>query len=327
MTDPAMAGYDIIGDVYGCAAELEALLAQLGYEIADGTGEYRHPSRQTVFVGDLIDRGPGQLRVLQVVKAMVDAGSAQIVMGNHEFNALGYHHEHPAGSGDYLRPRNEKNTKQHQDFLDQLTDDQQRHYLAWFKTMPLWLDLGGLRVVHACWHEESMNVVRQNCGSRAPFADPAHLVDAHDKGHDLYDAIEILLKGPEINLVEYGQPPYRDMGGHLRRHARVQWWNSDAKTLRDIAVMSTSYTTADGEPYPQLPDEELPPGERPFIYTDDVPVFYGHYWRQESPTPGEDYTDRTACVDFSAVKKDGALTAYRWSGEDTIQRDNYEQLR
>jgi hypothetical protein len=280
-----------------------------------------------VFVGDLIDRGPAQLRVLQVAKDMVDRGSAHIVMGNHEFNALGYHHEHPAGSGKHLRARNAKNTKQHQAFLDQLTDDQQRHYLKWFATLPLWLDLGGLRIVHACWHKESINAVRQHCKSSAPFADSRHVVDAHTKGHPLYDAIEILLKGPETSLVDHGLPEYKDEGGHNRKKARTRWWNSDARTLRDIAVMSSGFTTAEGETYPQLPDADLPPGDRPFIYTDEVPVFYGHYWRQEFPTPGEDFTERTACVDFSAVNG-GPLTAYRWSsGEDTIRDRNYVQNR
>ena len=55
------------------------------------------------------------------MKAMVDTGSAQIVMGNHEFNAVAYATEHPAGSGQYLRPHNEKNNFQHQSFLGQVT--------------------------------------------------------------------------------------------------------------------------------------------------------------------------------------------------------------
>ncbi|MEO6794212.1 MAG: metallophosphatase, partial [Mycobacterium sp.] len=49
MAESAMQGYDIIGDVHGCADELEALLAQLGYESTGGAGEYRHPNRQAVF--------------------------------------------------------------------------------------------------------------------------------------------------------------------------------------------------------------------------------------------------------------------------------------
>ena len=81
-------GLDIIGDVHGHAAKLEERLTGLGYE-PDGAG-YRHPDRTAVFVGDLVDRGPQQLRTLEIAKAMVESGAAKIVMGNHEFNALAY---------------------------------------------------------------------------------------------------------------------------------------------------------------------------------------------------------------------------------------------
>lgn len=165
-------GYDIIGDVHGCATELEELLTELGYQREGVAAEYRHSSRQAIFVGDLIDRGDEQLRVLEVAKAMVDAGSARIVMGNHEFNALAYHTEWPPRSGKYLRAhgdpddkRSKKNMKQHQAFLDQVTGVDRQRYLQWFKTIPLWLDLGGLRVVHACWHADSIALVEQHCGS------------------------------------------------------------------------------------------------------------------------------------------------------------------
>lgn len=318
-------GYDIIGDVHGCADALEALLVKLGYETNGGTTEYRHPGRQVIFVGDLIDRGDGQLRVLQLAKDMVDAGSAQIVMGNHEFNALSYHRENPPGSGEYLRTHSAKNTKQHQAFLQQVTGEDRRRYLDWFATFPLWLDLGGLRVVHACWHEDSMAVVHRHCGTDTPFTDPGHLVAANSHDHPLYRAIENLLKGPEISLVDHGQPKYNDKDDIPRGSARMRWWNSDARTLRDIAEMSSRFTTATGQPYPPLPALALPGAAREFVYTGAVPVFYGHYWRQDSPVPGDDFTDRTACVDFSAAKG-GALTAYRWSGETTIRPENYRQV-
>lgn len=325
LTDSTVQGYDIIGDIHGCASQLEALLAELGYEIAESTGEYRHPHRQAIFVGDLIDGGAEQLRVLEVVKAMVDAGSAQIVMGNHEFNALAYHTESPAGSGKYLRSWSKKHTEQHQAFLEQLTEDQQRHYLDWFATFPLWLDLGGLRVVHACWHPESMAVVKQLCGSDAPFAERDHLIVANVEGGKLYDAIENLLKGPEISLVDYRQDAYKDKDGNTRHKARIRWWKSDARTLRDVAVMDGGFTTLEDDPYPELPELELLTGAESYVYTGDVPVFYGHYWRKAAPKPGHDWTARAACVDFSAVKG-GALTAYCWSGESEINPDNYHQL-
>jgi hypothetical protein len=96
-----MTDLDIIGDVHGCATKLEELLTTLGYTLNDWTGAYWHPERTAIFVGDLVDRGEEQLRVLEDVKRMVDGGSAQVVMGNHEFNAIAYAIEHPAGSGPF----------------------------------------------------------------------------------------------------------------------------------------------------------------------------------------------------------------------------------
>ncbi|MEU6682037.1 polynucleotide kinase-phosphatase [Streptomyces sp. NPDC046832] len=71
--------FDIIGDIHGCSAELESLLAKLGY--VDGV----HPEGRTaVFVGDLVDRGPDSPGVLRRVMAMVKSGNALCVPGNHE---------------------------------------------------------------------------------------------------------------------------------------------------------------------------------------------------------------------------------------------------
>jgi hypothetical protein len=329
MADHAIEGYDVIGDIHGCATKLEALLVALGYRPSGRNAEYRHPHRQAIFVGDLIDRGDEQLRVLRIVKHMVDAASAQIVMGNHEFNAIAYHTEWPHGSGKYLRshddpedPWSEKNTMQHKAFLEQVTGADRRRYLEWFATMPLWLDLGGLRVVHACWHDDSIATVAQRCGSNAPFGDMDHLVRATSEQDPLYRAVETLLKGPEISLVEHDQSPYHDKDGIPRDNARVRWWNREARTLRDIAEMGGDFTTATGKPYPPLPHIDLSSIDRSYVYSSEIPVVYGHYWRQGDPEHLHDWTDYTACVDFSAVKG-GNLTAYRWSGEDRIQADHY----
>lgn len=76
--------FDIIGDVHGCSDELEALLGQLGYE-RDGFGTWRHPAgRKAVFVGDLVDRGPRIPDVLRTAMAMVQAGAALALPGNHD---------------------------------------------------------------------------------------------------------------------------------------------------------------------------------------------------------------------------------------------------
>ncbi len=83
--------FDIIGDVHGCYEELCELLVKLGYEIRiDGEGFDKTFSvtapvgRTAVFVGDLVDRGPASPNALSLVMAMVDAGQAYCVCGNHD---------------------------------------------------------------------------------------------------------------------------------------------------------------------------------------------------------------------------------------------------
>lgn len=322
--------YDIIGDVHGCASQLEQRLIGLGYRRSGGAGAYHHRTHRAVFVGDLIDRGPQQRETLELVKAMVDGGSAQVVMGNHEFNAVAYATEHPNYPGAYLRSHSEKHSRQHQAFLDQLTVSQQQYYVRWFKTLPLWLDLGELRVVHACWHEGSMRVVEKYCGgadhNRLTTIEQLVLAaDKHSKS-DLYDAVEVLLKGPEINLEHYsGLPHYRDKDGNLRNTPRICWWREGAMELSKVTELHR-YKTADGRDYPPLNSDELRSEDRSYVYNSNVPVFYGHYWREGSPKHINDYTRHTACVDFSAVELDGGggtLVAYRWSGESEIDKENY----
>ena len=94
-------GYDIIGDVHGQDGKLTALLAKLGYRVKNGA--YRHPEgRVALFLGDLIDRGPGQVEVINIVRNMIEAGSARTILGNHEWNAIGYATQDPE-SGAWLR--------------------------------------------------------------------------------------------------------------------------------------------------------------------------------------------------------------------------------
>ena len=81
--------YDVIGDIHGDATRLRALLRKLGHR-ETASGFVAPAGRQAVFVGDLIDRGPGQLEVLDIVRRMVDRGDARCVLGNHELNAVGW---------------------------------------------------------------------------------------------------------------------------------------------------------------------------------------------------------------------------------------------
>jgi len=80
--------FDLIGDIHGCADELEELLGLLGYA-PDDAGVWRHPAgRKVAFLGDLVDRGPRVPDVLRIVMDMVAAETALCVPGNHDVKLL-----------------------------------------------------------------------------------------------------------------------------------------------------------------------------------------------------------------------------------------------
>ena len=76
--------FDIIGDVHGCLDELVELLDTLGYDVADPAAVVPPAGRKVVFLGDLVDRGPDSVGVVRLVRAMVKAGTALCVPGNHD---------------------------------------------------------------------------------------------------------------------------------------------------------------------------------------------------------------------------------------------------
>src|ERR1035437_797422 len=321
MSDPResiipMNGYDIIGDVHGCADKLEGLLQKLGYKQKDGVYRYSGADgdRQAIFVGDLIDRGSQQIRTLEIVRPMVEAGTAQMVMGNHEFNAISYATQNPRG--EYMRPHTAKNKRQHQAFTDQIPTSTALYAqtIEWFKTLPLCLEFPGIRIVHACWSDGAIDQVKNwiPCGTKMSSD---FVVKANQKGSPEHKAIEVLLKGPELSLSKYGQPSFVD-GDQVRSEARIRWWNAKAETLRELAEIPMGATTPDGAPYPELPDQECLE-EAVYYYDGKEPVFYGHYWQSWPPEEGQDWTDNTVCVDFKAVKR-GPLVAYQWNRGESV---------
>ncbi len=88
--------FDIIGDVHGCAGELEQLLTSLGYAVRRSEDPENGPSydvtppegRTALFLGDLVDRGPRTPDVLRLVMGMVEAGTGHCILGNHEAKLL-----------------------------------------------------------------------------------------------------------------------------------------------------------------------------------------------------------------------------------------------
>ena len=271
-----------------------------------------------MFLGDLIDRGPGQLDTLQMVRSMVETGSAQIVLGNHEFNAVAYA-THDPERGDFCRPHTAKHTRQHEAFLADVAfgSPSHRSIIDWFTTIPLWLDLGGLRVVHACWSTDHIEHLEAQTGPGNTLTEQL-VIDATTASTPAHDAVEAVLKGPEVHL---DGVRYLDKDGHPRDHARLRWWDSEATTLRNGVLMedATQLHDADGRPIAELPDRPLTDDElQP--YTEPDPVLFGHYWwRKENAEP---LNPRATCLDFS-VANGGVLRAYRWDGEDELDEHKF----
>jgi len=266
---------DVFGDVHGQYDKLVSLLLHLGY--SETRGLWRHPDRTAIFVGDLIDRGPKQLATVDVVRRMVEAGAARCVMGNHEFNAIAWATPDPGHPNRYLRPHSKHgHRKQHHAFLKEV-EGTHRHaeIIAWFKTLPLWVDLGQLRVVHACWHQDSMDRLKRMLGPDQTLTDEL-LVLGSTRGHWANDALEIVCKGPDIRLLE--DSAYPDNYGELPHEVRIRWW------LPDVWAANL-----DSGP----------------------PVIFGHYWFVGTPAV---ISTQYACLDYS-VAKGGPLVAYRWDGE------------
>ncbi|MEM6255495.1 MAG: AAA family ATPase [Cyanobacteria bacterium P01_D01_bin.156] len=80
-TIPDTTKLDVIGDVHGLIDALQSMLQKLGYDEA-----LNHPDgRQLCFLGDLVDRGPHSLEVLDLVMKAVAKGH-YCVRGNHDNN-------------------------------------------------------------------------------------------------------------------------------------------------------------------------------------------------------------------------------------------------
>ena len=147
--------FDVIGDVHGCYGELCALLDRLGYAEPRSTAArcaVIPDGRRAIFLGDLVDRGPGIVETLRLVMDMVAAGSALCVPGNHEMKLLrklnGRNVNVSHGLAETLaqldalpEPERDAFTADVRAFLDGLVS----HY---------WLDGGKLVVAHAGLREE-----------------------------------------------------------------------------------------------------------------------------------------------------------------------------
>jgi hypothetical protein len=217
---------------------------------------------------------------------------------------------HTAGcDGAPLRPHTPKNITQHSATLDQFAGalaGEWNEWLDWFRTVPLCLDLGGLRIVHAAW---CRNAVASLDGRL--FTDDAFFQKSATDGTAEHAAVATLLVGPEALLPEGVE--FIDKEGHAHEDIRARWFSPahrDGVTYRELVFPPSAEP-----PEIAVPTETL--SRVPYYGEDEPIVAFGHYWLP--PAPPVPQAKNAVCVDYSvAGKLGGNLAAYRWDGEAEV---------
>ena len=298
---------DLIGDIHGHADKLIELLEKLGYSKREGV--YCHPTRKVLFIGDYIDRGPKIRETLIIVRQMVESGNAIALMGNHEYNALCFHHEEREGG--HLRKHLIKNIVQHFETLKQFQNKQEEYedYLEWFKTLPLYYETEDFRAVHACWDSGNIAFLRSKLDKDRLNEEILH--QSVIKETDLYTAIDETLKGKEIPMpIAFS---FSDQEKTVRSDFRIKWWQDPTtSTYQNISVI----------PIGNLPEEPFDISglsSSRFYSADEKPVFFGHYWFGGHP---QLLRENICCLDYS-VAVNGVLAAYSFDGEKELSNDKF----
>jgi hypothetical protein len=303
--------YDIIGDVHGHATLLKKLLLQLGY-IKTETG-YAHPNRKAIFVGDFINRGPEIRKSVRIIRTMVENDHAFAILGNHEINAIIYHLKFQKGDPLVKAPRKYfmplfKTINEFIGHIEEWTD-----HLKWFRTLPLFIDLNEIRVVHACWSEPAIQILKTKLPEGKIKKSVFREIYRNSKS-DLSQSFWTLTKGIDFKLPS--DLKIINNKGVSPRSFRMRWWEQPHnKTFEEMSFESKSVL-----PSYTIPEQIIP---QSFTYPENAPiVFFGHYCRFKGP---HIIKPNICCVD-SCVAGNKMLTAYCWNGEKVLDELNLVQV-
>ena len=298
--------YDIIGDVHGHAALLKKLLKTMGYARINGV--WQHPERKAVFIGDFINRGPEIRETIQLVRQMTEAGTALTILGNHEYSAILYHIKD--SSGMYLSRHIAGNRNQIQSTLTAFAEFtlEWRDHLKWLRELPFYLDLGEIRIIHAYWNDTDIKYLKNFIPEGRLKKD--FLRTIHEKQHPAASIIYRILKGLEFRCPQ--DLILKCSKGMSRKVFRMNWWESPQnKTFRELSFGNKFI----------LPDYTVPkqiaPSFEPYS-PDKPPVFVGHYCLSEGAVISQ---NNICCIDSCVVGSE-QLSAYRWSGEQVLVKEN-----
>lgn len=143
--------YTIIGDIHGCFDEFKSLTITLGYTWE--TGIPLHPNKQIVFIGDITDRGPASLQMIEIVwELVVNKNIAYYSPGNH-CNKL---YRYFLGRNVQITHGLETTVAEYQSLSKQKQHTIKQKMIELYETSPLYhiLDNGKLITCHAGIQEE-----------------------------------------------------------------------------------------------------------------------------------------------------------------------------
>lgn len=293
--------YDIIGDVHGYHLELQKLLIKLDYTLINGVWTHMH--RIAVFVGDFIIKGPNSRGVIRIIKDMVNAGTAFAILGNHEINVIMYFTYNNDGSP-INTPHN--NISLLEQFSSEYIENQDAliRDVKWLRTLPLYLDLKELRVVHAYWNDE--HILKLNHLYKNGRLRKKRLKEIIDPKSPLHRATMQTIKGIELPQIQNG---IVHRNNRRNRH-KIKWWKKKnyKRALRSNPYFS--FTTG-------LNLKELASNYTSYPMN-APPLFIGHY---NIESDNFILAPNICCVDVSITKK-GRLAAYRFSREEKLDENN-----
>ena len=304
--------YDIIGDVHGHAPLLKKLLSKLGY--VKKAGVYSHSSRKAVFVGDFINRGPEIRKTIRIIRSMVENNKALAVLGNHELNAIIYGLKDNKGAPLIKRPGKHflslfKTINEFSDYPAEW-----KSHLKWMRTLPFALELGKIRVVHACWDESALKKINAKIIDGKVKKSTFRKVQLEpDSG--IAKSFWQVTKG--INMKIPSDIRIINNKGVWIRSFRLRWWeDAGGKTFEEM-----SFESKYSFPAYTIP-EQIVPGTLP--YSGDLPLlFFGHYCQSKGPNI---IKPNICCVD-SCVTGSHSLMAYRWDGEQKLKDENLIKVK
>jgi len=316
--------YDVIGDVHAYYAELCALFEAMRYRYDPTEHIFIPPyGRKALFIGDYVDRGPENKRVVTLARNMTRKGYAHALMGNHEFNAILWTIKDPYQEGKFLRGHSSENARLHQTFLDEANTDPEFYEMAieWFKTLPIYLSHNKRHFVHACWHLEALHSLQHSKSVTLDnrLTQKGWMTSARPHSDDLI-SIETLLKGPEERMAS--GLFYRDAHGNRRRRARIAWWQENAKTFGEAYSSIPSEDPLVQLPYTPSEPHALSQRIREALQAlpQDEKIFIGHIWRDGVPMP---LSRSVCCVDYGVAKPSGKLVAYQDDDHEGFSLANY----